>query len=126
VTAVVYDAGALIAAERNDRRMWAEHRVRLEHDIVALVPTVVVAQVSRSPRQVQLRRLLRGCDIVVLNEATAHDAGALLGASATRDVIDAVVVTEADSRSADVVTGDRADITHLLNVLGSRVRVIDI
>ena len=30
VEPVVYDAGALIAAERNDRRFWAEHRVRLE------------------------------------------------------------------------------------------------
>ncbi len=59
--AVVYDAGPLIAAERNERRFWAEHRARLEMGIVPCVPTVVVAQVSRSARQAQLRRLLRGC-----------------------------------------------------------------
>jgi len=124
--AVVYDASALIAAERNDRRLWAEHRVRLENDIVPVAPTVVVAQVSRSPRQVQLRRLLRGCEVVALIEAIAHDAGSLLAASATSDVIDAVVVTEADHRSADIITSDRDDITHLLDTLGSRLGVLDI
>ena len=69
---VVYDAGALVAAERNDRRLWADHRVRLEAGVVPVVPAPVVAQVSRSPRQAQLRRLLRGCDVPALDEATAH------------------------------------------------------
>jgi hypothetical protein len=54
MTRVVYDAGALIAAERNDRRMWLEHRVRLELGIVPAVPSPVVAQVSRSSKQVRL------------------------------------------------------------------------
>jgi hypothetical protein len=126
VTAVVYDAGALIAAERNDRRMWAEHRARLEHDVVPVVPTVVVAQVSRSPRQVQLRRLLRGCDLALLDGAVAHDAGALLGASSTSDVVDAVVVAEAHRRTATIVTSDRADIARLLDALGRRLAVIDV
>jgi hypothetical protein len=68
---VVYDAGPLIAAERNDRRFWAEHRLRLEAGIVPCVPSPILAQVSRSPKQVQLRRLLRGCEVVALNEAGA-------------------------------------------------------
>ena len=68
MTSVVYDAGPLIAAERNDRRFWAEHRVRLELGIVPCVPSPVVAQVSRSRTQVQLRRLLRGCEVVSLDE----------------------------------------------------------
>ena len=54
---VVYDAGMLVAADRNVRVVWAEHRVRLEAGIVPVVPAPVVAQVSRSPQQVQLRRL---------------------------------------------------------------------
>lgn len=57
---VLYDAGALIAAEGNDRRIWAEHRVRLEMGSVALTTAPVIAQTSRTPRQVQLRRFLRG------------------------------------------------------------------
>ena len=71
---VLYDAGPLIAAERNDRRFWAEHRMRLELAIVPCVPAPIVAQASRSPKQVQLRRLLRGCEVVPLDEAGAHRA----------------------------------------------------
>src|SRR5689334_16466274 len=68
----VYDAGALIAADRSDRRRWAEHRVLLEGGLVPLVPAPVVAQVSRSPRQAELRRFLRGCEVVPMDEGTAH------------------------------------------------------
>lgn len=57
---VVYDTGVLIAADRNERRTWAEHRVRLESGVLPLVPAPVVVQASRSPRQAQMRRFLRG------------------------------------------------------------------
>jgi hypothetical protein len=50
----VYDAGILIAVDRNVRAIWAEHRVRLEARIVPLVPGSVVAQGSRS-RQEMIR-----------------------------------------------------------------------
>jgi len=33
---VVYDAGVLIAADRNDREVWADHRARLELGVVPL------------------------------------------------------------------------------------------
>jgi hypothetical protein len=52
---VVYDTGLLIAAERNDRHVWADHRARLELGIVPRTTAPVIAQVSRSPRQAQLR-----------------------------------------------------------------------
>ncbi len=116
--AVVYDAGALIAAEKNDRRMWAEHRVRLEAGLVPLVPATVVAQVSRSQRQVQLRRLLAGSVVVPLIEAAAHRAGTLLAASRTTDVVDATVAELALDREADIVTGDPDDLKRLLAVAG--------
>jgi hypothetical protein len=38
MTSVVYDAGVLIAADRDTRSVWAEHRVRLEAGIVPVVP----------------------------------------------------------------------------------------
>jgi predicted nucleic acid-binding protein len=120
---VVYDAGVLIAAERNDRRVWSEHRVRLEWGVVPLVPSAVVAQVSRSPKQVQLRRLLRGCEVVALTEDVAHRVGALLARARTRDVTDAVVVELAVSRNADIATGDRSDIERLVKAAGRRVTV---
>ena len=68
----VYDAAVLVAADRNDRRTWAEHKARLELGVVPAVPTPVVAQVSRSPRQAQLRRFLTGCEVVPLIESEAH------------------------------------------------------
>ena len=79
MTPVVYDAGVLVAADRNVRQVWAEHRVRLEAGIIPVVPAPVVAQVSRSPAQAQLRLLLRGCEVAPLTERGAHAAGQLLG-----------------------------------------------
>lgn len=111
---VVYDAGVLIAADRSERQVWAGHRVRLESGIIPVVPTAVIAQVSRAPAQAQLRRLLRGCEVVGLTERAAHAAGQLLGSAGTSDVVDAVVAQTATDLGADVVTSDTADITALL------------
>jgi hypothetical protein len=121
---VVYDAGALIAAERGDREFWADHRVRLEQGVLAAVPAAVIAQVSRSARQVPLRRLLRGCDTVVLDERSAHRAGALLAAARTSDVVDANVVETALARNALIVTSDRKDVERLLG--GATVPIVDV
>lgn len=123
---VVYDAGVLIAAERNDRRIWAEHRVRLEWGIVPFVPAAVVAQVSTSPRQVQLRRFLSGCDVALLDEAGAHRVGALLARARTSDVVDAVVVVLALEKGADIATGDRADLERLVRAAGGSARLFDV
>ena len=126
MTPVVYDAGVLVAADRNVREVWADHKVRLEAGMVPAVPAPVVAQVSRSPSQVQLRRLLRGCEVVALTEGMAHAAGQLLGRARSADVVDAVVVQVAAGLRADVVTGDRGDITRLVEAVGVSCRVIDV
>ena len=77
MSAVVYDAAVLVAAERNERRTWAEHKARPEFGVVPLVPAPVVARVGRAPQQAQLRRFLTGCVVVPLGEAEAHEAGRL-------------------------------------------------
>jgi len=125
MTPIVYDAGVLVAANRDVRSIWAEHRVRLEAGIVPVVPAPVVVQVSRSPAQVQLRRLLRGCEVVSLTEQRAHFAGRLLGRAGSRDVVDAVVAATAAELQADVVTGDRADIRRLLDAADASGQIID-
>ena len=122
---VVYDAGALVAAERNDRRLWADHRVRLEAGVVPVVPAPVVAQVSRSPRQAQLRRLLRGCEVLALDEPMAHAVGRLLGRAGTSDVVDATVVTLAITKQAQIVTSDRDDVSQLVDAAGARLVLIE-
>lgn len=121
---VVYDAGALVAAERDERRFWAEHLARLELGIAPLVPAPVLAQVSRSPRQVPLRRLLRGCEVVPFDERAAHAAGALLAKARSRDVVDAAVVVLAIERRADIVTSDPEDMARLLGAARTRRRVV--
>jgi hypothetical protein len=124
VKPVVYDAGVLIAADRGDRRVWAEHRVRLEAGYVPLVPAPVVAQASRSPRQAQLRQLLRGCEAVAFDEEAAHRVGRLLAASKTADIADGSVVALAVERKADVRTEGGADIQRLISASRAKVHVM--
>ncbi len=111
---LIYDAGVLVAAERSNRDVWADHRVRLERGLAPATTAPVVAQVSRSPRQVQLHRFLRGCVVVPFAADEAHEIGRLLGRSATSDVVDAHVVTTAQRRSASaILTSDPDDLRSL-------------
>jgi hypothetical protein len=119
----VYDAGILVAADKSERWAWAEHRVRLMAGIIPLVPSNVVAQVSRSPRQAQLHRFLRGCEVASFGEINAHRSGALLGRAKTSDVVDASVVELAVARDAEIVTTDPRDIERLVLASGKRVRI---
>jgi predicted nucleic acid-binding protein len=124
MTPVVYDAAVLVAADRNERRAWAEHKIRLELGVIPIVPAPVVAQVSRSSRQAQLRRFLAGCLVVPLGESEAHEAGRLLGMTRTADVVDAVVVTIALRQRAMILTSDRDDIERLVRASGRECAVV--
>ena len=126
MSAVVYDAAVLVAADRNERRAWAEHKARLELGVIPLVPAPVVAQVSRSPQQAQLRRFLAGCVVVPLGESEAHEAGRLLGMTRTADVVDAVVVTIALRQNAMILTSDPDDIERLVRASGREVAVVSV
>jgi hypothetical protein len=89
-----------------------------------MVPAPVVAQVSRSPRQAQLRRFLTGCLIVPLGESEAHEAGRLLGVARMADVVDAVVVTVALRNKAVILTSDMDDMERLVTAAGGEVAVV--
>lgn len=121
---VVYDAGVLVAAERGDRRVWAEHRVRLEVGAGPVTTAPVIAQVSRSPRQVQLRRFLRGCDVAPFSAEDAHAVGTLLGEAGTADVADAHLVRVAEQLGASVLTADVEDLSRLADHISGDVPVI--
>jgi len=108
---VTYDAGALIAAERGERRMWARHRALLVRREVPVVPAPVLAQAWRgSPRQAQLARLLAGCDIETLDDIRAKAAGATAARARTSDIVDACVVEGAFRRHDIVITSDPGDL----------------
>jgi hypothetical protein len=121
---VVYDAGVLVAAERGNREVWADHRVRLEIGAVPVMTAPVVAQVSRSPRQAQLRRFLRGCDIAPFVAEEAHDVGMLLGDAGVSDVVDAHVVRVAEKLGVGVLTADVSDLSRLAEHVPSDVPIL--
>lgn len=110
---VAYDAAVLVAADRDDRKVWAAHRIRLEVGAIPMTTVPVVAQVSRSARQTQLRRFLRGCEIVAFSPEQAHEVGVLLDKSQTSDVVDAHLVVIAATTSSTVLTSDLADLRQL-------------
>lgn len=120
----MYDAAVLVSADKSDRRAWAEHKARLELGIVPSVPAPVVAQVSRSSQQAQLRRFLAGCAVVPLGESEAHEAGRLLGKTRTADIVDAVVVTTAVRQKAMILTSDPDDIRRLVEASGREITVL--
>jgi len=115
MTRVVYDAGALIAAERGDRWMWRTHKVALLKDAVLVTTAPVVAQVSRSPRQARLHRFLGSCDVIGFVAEDAHAVGKLLAGSGSSDVVDAHLALVADG--GHVLTSDPADLQRLAECL---------
>ena len=124
MSAVVYDDSVLVAADRSERRVWADHKVRLESGVIPLVPAPVVAQVSRSTEQAQLRRFLTGCVVVSLGETEAHEAGRLMGIAKTADVVDAVVVITALRQNAAILTSDPDDMGRLVGASCREVNVV--
>jgi predicted nucleic acid-binding protein len=94
--------------------------------MVPLVPAPVVAQASRSPRQVQLRRLLRGCQVVPFDEAAAHAAGSLLGKTRTTDIVDASVAALSQAQRADVASDDAEDLRRVLAAAGSKAAILEV
>ena len=123
---ITYDAGALVAAERNRRPVWALHRRALERGIQPTVPAGVLGQAWRGGPQAELSRLLKGCHIETLDELRARAAGDACGRAGTADVIDASVVIGAVARGDLIVTADRTDVDRLAAGLGVRAEIVDV
>ena len=116
---VTYDTGALVAADRGGRRMWARHRALLAIREVPTVPAPVVAQAWRGgSRQALLSRLLVGCAVEVLDDDGARATGALATRASTSDVVDACVVEGALRRRDLVVSSDLGDLAAIADAAG--------
>jgi hypothetical protein len=119
---VTYDTGALIAADRGERRLWARHRALLTRREVPTVPAPVVAQSWRGgARQALLARLLGGCAVETLDDAQARSVGSLAARAVTRDIVDACVVEGAIRRQDLVVTSDEGDLLAIAAAVGWRL-----
>lgn len=113
---VVLDTGALIAFERNDRRMRTLVELVIAHRGELHVPAGVVAQAWRDgARQARLARLLGSGSVAVtaLDTEEARAVGALCREADASDVIDASVALLARRHAALVVTSDPGDIQRI-------------
>jgi hypothetical protein len=112
----VLDAGALIAFEKNDRRIRTLIELAMVHGGVVHTAGGVVAQVWRDgSRQVRVARLLGSglLQVQALDREEAQATGAVCGKSGTHDVVDASVVLLARRHGATVVTSDIDDLTRI-------------
>ncbi len=124
---LILDAGALVAAERNDREVVALIKAAMVVGIPPVSHGGVVGQVWRGGRgrQANLARLLPGVDIVSLDERAGKDAGVLLARSDHSDVIDAAVVLLA-SDGDEILTSDPDDLVPLARAADLHVDIIPV
>ena len=110
---VTLDAGALIALERDDRRVLVLLARAHETGARITVPATALAQVVRAPgRQVRLARLVRQptTEVVPLGRVDATNVGRLLDASGISDITDAHVVICARRAGHHVATSHPDDL----------------
>lgn len=121
---VTYDTGALVAAERNDRRMWALHAGFLAEQVMPVIPAPVLAEAWRGgPRQASLSRLLAMCDIEPMTEEQARQIGVLAGKAGHDDVVDVAVVEGAVRRHDAIVTSNETHVRRIIAAAGARLRI---
>jgi predicted nucleic acid-binding protein len=121
---VTYDTGALVAAERNNRRMWALHAGFLAEEVAPVVPAPVLAEAWRGgSRQASLSRLLAMCDIEPMSEDQARAVGVLAGKARHDDIVDVTVVEGAIRRGDAVVTSNADHIRHVASATRTRLRI---
>jgi hypothetical protein len=115
--ALILDAGALVAVERQERHVRSLIARNERRGTAMITSAGVVAQVWRGvPRQANLARVLRGTEVRVLDQAAARRVGELLGATRTRDVVDAHVALLFHSEDT-LLTSDPGNLSPLLDAL---------
>ncbi|SRR5712692_10337550 len=117
--AVVYNTGALLAAERRNPDFIALHDELIAARDRPIVPVVVLAQAWRGGPQHQLSRVLKGCDILPDDQHIGRAAG--VACAATADVVDAIVIATAVRYQAGVVTSDPRDLTRIADSIGVKI-----
>jgi hypothetical protein len=116
MSGLTFDAGGLIALDRNDRRIVVLLARAAQTSAPITVPASALAQAVRRPeRQVRLARLVRQptTTVVPLDRVDATNVGRLLAASGTSDIADAHVVICGRRSGQRVVTSDPGDLRRL-------------
>lgn len=116
MSGITFDAGGLIALERNNRRALLLLATAMEGDDDIVVPATALAQVIRNPaKQVRLWRLIRRdrTEVAPLDGRDAQAVGGLLSRTGTADIADAHVVICAQKGEHLVITSDPSDLRRL-------------
>jgi len=121
---VTYDTGALVAAGRNDRQIWALHAGYLAEEVVPIVPAPVLAEAWRGgARQASLSLFLRMCETEPLTEELAREVGALAGKADHDVVIDVSVVEGAIRRGDAIVTSNSIRTRKIAEAAGADLQI---
>ncbi len=113
---VIYDAGALVAADKNEKPFLVRHEQLLALDVTPVIPATVLAQAwIPGSRHATLHRVVSGCEVLAFTEGDARDVARLCRKARRTDVVDGFVALAALSHaSAPVVTSDVDDIRALV------------
>jgi hypothetical protein len=116
---LVYGLGALHAAARGDRMMWALHRAALSNGIVPVIPAVAVAEGYRTEaRSDRIGELLAGTEVEPFAGEAARRAGEIAARCDTSDLAVIAVVELAERRNCAVVTQRQAVLRTAATLLG--------
>jgi len=116
VNGITLDAGAMIALDRNDRRVITLIERCTDRGMRITIPAAALAQAMRNPaKQARLTRLIRQPEtqLVSLDGPYATAVGLLLAKTGTADVADAHVVVCALRADQAVCTSDPDDLRRL-------------
>lgn len=116
MSGITFDAGGLIALDRNHRQVLTLLARATERGMRITIPATALAQAIRNPaRQARLSRVVRqsGTDLIALDGRDATAVGLLLAQTSTADIVDAHVVVCARRAGQAVVTGDAPDLRRI-------------
>ena len=116
MSGITFDAGGLIALDRNDRRALTLLARATERGMRITIPATALAQAIRNPAmQARLCRLIRqaGTDLIALDGPEATAVGLLLARTGTADIVDAHVVVCARRAGQAVVSSDVDDLRRI-------------
>lgn len=114
---LVLDTGGVLAWAHGDTFARALILQAAQRKILVVVPTIVIAQLIRGgPADAPVNHALKQVgEFSLVTPALARQAGVLLGATRTTDVVDAVVAAEAlRALPAVILTSDPKDIRLLV------------
>jgi hypothetical protein len=124
MSALILDAGAFVAIDRGDRAMNSKVQAALRIGEPVRTNANVVAQVWRNgARQARLAKALRDVTVESITREDGYRTGELMGATHTKDVVDATVALLAKTGDR-LYTSDVGDLRKLCEATGFKVVVI--